>query len=364
MPDFFDWQQVEDPHAVLGSLVQTLQSGRLVGLPTESGYTLAASGLSSAAVEQLRAFRPDQPGTLAVRGPAEARNWAPDLSPLGQRLVRRFWPGPLTVQVRDAEQGLLSRLPSDVRQHLSPDQALRMRAPAHEAILEVLRRLAGPLLLASPATPAQTSRQLLQQAGDHAALILDDGPCAHSEPPTLVEVNGSSWQVLESGALSAERLQAQLACLIVFVCTGNTCRSPLAEALCKKCLADRLGCSVDELPARGFFVCSAGLAAMMGSGAAPEALEVARSYGADLGRHQSQGLSRELAAQADYLVAMTRSHLQAIAERFGPLGVQPRLLDPQGQDLADPLGGDQEVYNDCGKQIWQFVDALVTEVQS
>jgi protein-tyrosine phosphatase len=364
MPELFDWQQVADPHAVIGSIVQALQSGRLVGLPTESGYGLVASGLSAAAVEQLRSVQPDQPCTLAVRGAAEARSWAPGLSPLGQRMVRRFWPGPLTLQVRDAEQGLLSRLSADVRRHISPDQALRMRAPAHEAILEVLRQLAGPLLLASPAAPAQSPSQLLEAAGDHVSLVLDDGPSSFAEPPTLVEVNGSSWQVLQPGVLSAELLQAKLGCLIVFVCTGNTCRSPLAEALCKKRLADRLGCAVEELPARGFFVCSAGLAAMIGGGAAPEALEVARVYGADLAGHQSQALSRELVAQADYLVAMTQSHVQAIAERFAPQGVRPRLLDPQGGDLADPLGGDQEVYNDCGKQIWNCVEALVTEVQS
>ena len=57
----------------------------------------------------------------------------------------------------------------------------------------------------------------------------------------------------------------------VFVCTGNTCRSPLAEGLCKKLLAERLGCPAEELPQRGFLVISAGIAAMMGGEAAAEA---------------------------------------------------------------------------------------------
>ena len=69
-------------------------------------------------------------------------------------------------------------------------------------------------------------------------------------------------------------LRQQSACLVVFVCTGNTCRSPLAEALCKKRLADALGCAMADLPGRGFFVCSAGLAAMMGGPAAAEAVDV------------------------------------------------------------------------------------------
>jgi protein-tyrosine phosphatase len=238
-----------------------------------------------------------------------------------------------------------------------------MRAPAHEAILEVLRQLSGPLLLTTPGRPARDAAGVLHEAGDRVDLVLDDGPSSFPDPPTVVEVNGSSWQVLQPGVLSHERLQAQLACLIVFVCTGNTCRSPLAEALCKKQLADRLSCRVEELPARGFCVCSAGLAAMMGGGAAVEAMDVAQSYGADLSGHRSQILSRALALQADYLVAMTQSHLYGIEERFGPLDSAARLLDPQGEDIADPLGGDHEVYAECGKQIWQLVEALVKEIQ-
>ena len=101
-------------------------------------------------------------------------------------------------------------------------------------------------------------------------------------------------------------LQQQAACLVVFVCTGNTCRSPLAEALCKARLAERLGCTAADLPGRGFHVYSAGLAAMTGGPAAEEAVDVARAYGADLTTHASRPLTADLAAQADYLVAMTR----------------------------------------------------------
>ena len=96
---------------------------------------------------------------------------------------------------------------------------------------------------------------------------------------------------------SAEVLTQRAGTVILFVCTGNTCRSPLAEALFKKQLADRLGCGVGDLAGKGFFVHSAGLAAMMGGPAAAEAVAVAASYGADLSHHASRPLSEELAAQ-------------------------------------------------------------------
>ena len=167
----------------------------------------------------------------------------------------------------------------------------------------MLHRLAGPLVLAAaPGAP-----------GDAAALIVDDGPAGERPPPTVVRVEGAAWQVVQPGAASEEALRRQAACLIVFVCTGNTCRSPLAEALCKARLAERLGCTAADLPERGFHVLSAGLSAASGGPAADEAVEAARSYGADLTPHRSRPLSPELAAQADYLVAMTRGHLVALA---------------------------------------------------
>src|SRR5262249_43476051 len=101
-------------------------------------------------------------------------------------------------------------------------------------------------------------------------------------------------------------------CHILFVCTGNTCRSPLAQAMCARLLADRLGCEPADLPARGFSVQSAGLAAMIGAEATAEAVAVAREMGADLSGHKSQPLTRELLAQTDLLFTMTQAHLHIL----------------------------------------------------
>jgi protein-tyrosine phosphatase len=169
--------------------------------------------------------------------------------------------------------------------------------------------------------------------------------------------------VLREGVVSAADLARQSVCLIVFVCTGNTCRSPLSEALFKKQLADRLGCPPEALPQRGFFVLSAGLAAMMGGGAAAEAVAVAREFGADLSGHASRPLSADLAAQADYLIAMTRGHLLALAAQFPRSGVRPRLLSPEGDDVADPIGCEEPVYRECARQVWRHLEALVNELQ-
>jgi protein-tyrosine-phosphatase len=145
-------------------------------------------------------------------------------------------------------------------------------------------------------------------------------------------------------------------CRLVFVCTGNTCRSPMAEAICKKLLADRLGCSIGELPAKGFAVLSAGLAAGPGLPAAEEAIAIAESIGVDLRQHQSRPLTPELAEQANHLLGMTRGHVQAILDYFP---VQARLLSPEGDDVDDPIGQPFEVYEECASQMAGYILTLV-----
>jgi protein-tyrosine phosphatase len=361
MPDLIDWQRVSDPRAAVRRAVEELRAGKGVIVPTESGYRLAASGLAADAVARLAG--PEANGdalVIAVRGAGEARDWAPGLGRLALRLARRSWPGPLAlVTAAGVERGLASRLPEAVRSRICPTGAIHVQAPAHEVVQEMLRHLAGPLVLFPGG--ATSSGELLQKGGDWVEFAFDDGPRS-GPPPTLVQVEGETWRVVRPGAVADGILAQRAACLVVFVCTGNTCRSPLAEALFKKALADRLGCGPSELPGRGFFVLSSGLAAMMGGAAAAEAVEVAHELGADLAGHRSRPLSPDLALQADFLVAMTREHLEALTHHYPRLGTSPRLLDAAGGDIPDPIGQDRAVYQECGRQILRYLDPLLEEV--
>ena len=147
---------------------------------------------------------------------------------------------------------------------------------------------------------------------------------------------------------------------VLFVCTGNTCRSPLAEALCKRRLADRLGVPVDELPTRGFVIRSAGVMAAAGDPASPEADEVAREYGADLSAHRSRPVDPELLAEATDVVAMTAAHAGLLMLRFPGVGPEPTLLCGE-DDLPDPIGCDRAVYRACAEIIVGQLDRLFGE---
>lgn len=282
------------------------------------------------------------------------------MSPLARRLVRRCWPGPVVLLFSEGlEQGLAGRLPVPVRRQVCPAGILGLRIPAHPALRHTMQLLPGPLVLTEAAVNAEV---IVETLGEEVAVVVHDGPCQDGRSATVVQVDKQFWRVVREGVVSTETLQKQMACLILFVCTGNTCRSPLAEGLCKRKLADRLGCAVEELPQRGFVILSAGLAAREGEGAAPEAMEAARSYNVDLGSHLSRSLTPELACQADYLIAMTRGHLLGLSDYFPCLGTRPRLLAPDGSDLADPIGCNARVYQQCAEQIGHYLDSLLAEV--
>jgi protein-tyrosine phosphatase len=159
----------------------------------------------------------------------------------------------------------------------------------------------------------------------------------------------------------ADEIGSRPARFVVFVCTGNTCRSPMAEAICKRLLADRLGCTPDELPARGWVIASAGLAAMDGMPAAREAVEAVRVHGGDLSAHSSRPLDEDLVGRADVLFGMTHGHVEPLREALASHSVEVRLLSADGDDIHDPIGQPAAAYEACARQMRGCIEKLLAE---
>ena len=369
-PAVIDIRSADDSRDVVHRAVEALVEGKLVAVPTETVYGLAASALNESAIKRLveTKQRPaGKPLTLAIRSADDVLDYVPELSPLGRRLARRCWPGPVTIVADDNHpDSLLHQLSPSVQQAIAPQKTIGLRVPAHPVVLEIMRMLVGPIALTS-ANPTGdrdplTADEVVAALGDQVQLVLDDGQSRLGQPSTVVKVGRRQLEVLRPGVVSEQTLKRLSSLIVLLVCTGNTCRSPMAEVMSRKLIADRLGCSENELGEHGVITMSAGLSAMMGARPSPEAVDVMAGMGLRLADHGSQPLTTQLVRHADIIWTMTRSHREAIVAQWPEAASRTTVLASDGTDVADPIGGPIEYYQQCAEQIKKFLAERIEQL--
>jgi protein-tyrosine-phosphatase len=142
--------------------------------------------------------------------------------------------------------------------------------------------------------------------------------------------------------------------IILFVCSGNTCRSPMAAAICNAEIAARLKTRFDEVDTVNVRALSAGLCARVGAPLTPEACEVLQSLNVSVGPHAARNLTAELADQADLIFCMTSAHRRAVLDMIPSAAAKTYCLDPEG-DIADPIGLGLAAYIQCARHIQSLV---------
>ncbi len=209
--------------AAITQAVERLRAGGLVALPTETVYGLGGDGLNPAAVAKIfeTKERPSfDPLILHILNPGMLRQIAADASNDARTLIKRFWPGPLTL--------VLPRLPVVPDLVTSGLETVAVRCPSHPVMRAVLDGFGGPVAAPSANKFGRISptsaEAVAQELGDAAGMILDGGPCTHGVESTIVDCSGSIARLFRPGAVTVEELEMALGYIPV------TAPRPVAQA--------------------------------------------------------------------------------------------------------------------------------------
>ncbi len=345
------------PHApapeALARAAEILRAGGIVAFPTETVYGICADARNPAAVRRLHdAKGRDSAKACAylLADAAAAGRVAPPMPPLARRLAARFWPGPVTLVVPGKKDG----------------ETVGLRLP----LLELPRALAGtagrPLLQTSAnrsgERAALNAAAVKESLGDVVDLLLDGGRAPGGKSSTVVRCDRRSVTVLRAGAVAPEEIVRAASELTLIACTGNLCRSPLAEAMLKRLLAKRLGCRIADLPRFGHRFASFGTMAMVGKPATEESVTIGREHGVDLGEHRSRIFSPKLLASASRVWCLARNHVEFLRPYFAERPDVLALLDAKEREIPDPYGRSLKVYRRVADQIARAVEKRVDEL--
>ncbi len=310
---------------------RALDAGELQILPSETGYVCV-----SRSIDAIAHLAP-APARIPIRlfaSVADAER-AAELTPAQARLVRRLSPGPAI--------------------YVLPDVDSAFWIPSADLIHRVATLATSELFCVElDARTADEAGAAIEVRGSSPDAILNDGSPSLSQPATVLSlptIGGPT--ILRKGAYEERFIDKASTIVLLFVCTGNTCRSPMAEAIARSLLED----AGVRAQAR-----SAGVGASHGAPPSPEALMALDTLGVAHPSGGSTPLTPELVAGADHVFAMTAGHLRRVLELAPEAQAKAILLDVHGRDIPDPIGRPPEDYLATANRIRDALNERLKEI--
>jgi len=312
----------------------TLRSGGLVAFPTETVYGLGANLLNKRAVERLYRVkkRPkNKPFTIQIAQREKVEDFARDISTDAYKLIDKLWPGPLTVILRSKKD----------------NGAVGLRMPKNLIALTLLEAAGIPVVVPSANLsgegPPKTTKDVLKNLNGLIDIVIDGGEVELGIESTVVEVREKRYEIVRQGAIKKDEIEKIVKTKnILFVCTGNSCRSVMAEGLFKKMMRSRSDVEIF----------SAGIGTLGGLKPSQETVELLKKEDIDISYCFSRPLTDEMIKKSDLILVMGNLHRDKILQRVPNSKNRVYLLkefarlDNTDLDITDPIGGSVELYEE------------------
>ncbi len=349
---------------------KTLAEGGVVAFPTETVYGLAADIRNDKGLCKLNFLKkrsPEKPYTVHISKPADMKRFVPKPFWFAQILSKKAWPGPVTLVIELDEQQI-----DDCKSKFGKyfdriyhKNSVGLRCPAHLAAQALFDDsdmiIAGPSANPAGAKPAYSAEEVFEYFGHDVDVIIDAGTVKYQKPSTVVKITKKSYEILREGVIDKRTIDKLTSFNIIFVCTGNTCRSPMAEGWGKKLIAEYIGCDESELESRyKVNISSAGTFAGFGAPASELAISVMQSYGIDISGHSSQPINLQKLLEADIIYVMTAGHKDFINTLAPQVSDKVKLIRTGG--VHDPIGGTREEYARSCEMIKNAIEQEIKEL--